>query len=88
MDFNEDRDAWSGITEGARWTGVSEFRLAAAVAPRVVRTGKGGATGTGYSMPDVQQNRPRDVTERYRPSLSYEHQEERHWRWEETKPKQ
>ena len=24
-DFNDDRDAWRGITEGARWTGVSVF---------------------------------------------------------------
>ena len=52
--FTDDRDSWSVITEGARWTWVSVFRLAGAVEPRVVRTGKGRATGTGYSKPFVQ----------------------------------
>ena len=88
-DFHEDRDAWSGITEGARWTGVSVFRLAAVVTPRMVRTVKGRATWTGYSKPDVQPNRPRDVTERHRSRWSWEKsQTQQNWGWQETKPKQ
>ena len=36
-DFNQDKDAWSADIEGVKWTGVSVFRLAAAVEPKVER---------------------------------------------------
>ena len=88
-DFNDDRDAWRGISEGARWTGVSVFRLAAAVTLRVARTFKGRATGTGHCKPHVQPNRPRDVTERHRSRWSWEKLwTQQNWSWQETKPKQ
>ena len=58
-DFNKDKDAWSAAIEGVKWTGVSVFRLAAALEPKVIRTGKGRVTGTGYSKLDAL---PRDAT--------------------------
>ena len=38
-DFIQDKDAWSASVEGVKWTGVSMFRLASPVKPRVMRTG-------------------------------------------------
>ena len=53
-DSNKDKDARSAAIEDVKWTGVSVFRLAAAVEPKVVRTGKGRVTGTCYSKLDAQ----------------------------------
>ena len=50
--FNDDKDVWSGTVEGTKWIGVSVFHLSFAVSPRVMRTGKGRETGTGYSRRD------------------------------------
>ena len=57
-----DKDAWSASIEGFKWTGVSVFRLASPVEPRVVRTGKGRETGIGYTKPHLQLHWPREVT--------------------------
>ena len=39
-DFIQDKDAWSASVEGVKWTGVSMFRLASPVEPRVMRSGQ------------------------------------------------
>ena len=39
-DFSQDKDDWSASVEGVKWTGVSMFRLASPVEPRVMRTGQ------------------------------------------------
>ena len=61
--ISDDKNLWSGVVEGSKWTGVSAFHLSIAVTPLVMRTGKGRETGTGYSKPFVQpKRRPRDVS--------------------------
>ena len=56
--FNDDKDVWSGTVEGTKWIGVSVFHLSVAVAPHVMRTGKG-----RDSKPHIQpKRRPRDAS--------------------------
>ena len=67
--ISDGKDIWSGVVEGFKWIGVSAFHLSVAVTPLVMRTGKGRATGTGYSKPFVQpKRRPRDVSWIHPPS--------------------
>ena len=47
LNFNDDKDVWSGTVEGTKWIGVSVFHLSVAVTPHVMRTGKGQAPATG-----------------------------------------
>ena len=42
LEFNDDKDVWSGTVAGSKWTGVSVFHLSVAVTPHVMGTGKGG----------------------------------------------
>ena len=60
--FVRDKDAWSASLEGVKWTGVSMFRLASLVEPKVMRTAKGRGTGTGYTKPDAPLHWPQEVT--------------------------
>ena len=75
--------------EGVKWTGVSVFRLAAAVELKVVRTGKGRVAATGYSQLDAQPYWPRDVTRWHQPKqVSWSWDEpntQQSWSWDETK---
>ena len=67
--ISDDKDIWSGVFEGSKWTVVSAFHLSVTVTPLVMRTGKGCETGTGYSKPSVQpKRRPRDVSWIHPPS--------------------
>ena len=45
--FVRDKDTWSASIEGVKWTGVSMFRLASLVEPKVMRTAKGRELATG-----------------------------------------
>ena len=72
-DFVKDKDAWSRSVEGVKWTGV-----ASPVEWRVMRTGKGRETGTGYTKPDAPLQWPQEVTARLQPNQSS-------WHWDRSK---
>ena len=80
-DFAQDKDSWSASVEGVKWTGVSVFRLASPVEPRVVRTDKGRQTGTIYTKPNVQLQWPREVTTCLQPKQSS-------WYWDTSNSQQ
>ena len=71
---------------------VSVFRLAASMENKMVRTGKGRVTGTGYSKLDAQLHWPRDLTRCHQPkqlSWSWDESNMQHnWIWDETKSRQ
>ena len=79
--FVRDKDAWSASIEGVKWTGVSMFRLASLVEPKVMRTAKGRETGTGYTKPDAPLHWPQEVTTCPQPKQSS-------WQWDRSKSQQ
>ena len=84
--ISDDKDIWSGVVEGSKWTGVSAFHLSIAVTPLVMRTSKGCETGTGYSKPFVQpKRRPLDVSWTHLPIGTWGESEtpQAHWNWDE-----
>ena len=84
--MSDDKNLWSGVVEGSKWTGVSAFHLSVAVTPLVMRTGKGRETGTGYSKPFVQPKRwPRDMSWSHLPSGTWGESEtpQAHSNWDE-----
>ena len=79
--FVRDKDAWSASIEGVKWTGVSVFRLASLVEPKVMRTAKGRETGTGYTKPEAPLHWPQEVTTCLQPKQSS-------WHWDRSKSQQ
>ena len=63
---------------GRRPSKESMFRLASLEEPRVMRTGKGRETGTGYTKPDAPLHWPQEATTCLQPKQSS-------WHWDRSK---
>ena len=90
--FVRDTCAWSASIEGVTLAGVSMFRLASPVEPRVMRTAEGRETGTGYTKLDAPLQWPQEVAACLQSNQSSWHWDmskyQQHWGWEATESNQ